>query len=80
LTTLLKVYAPAAVDVTVATVVVPLVNVTVAAFPPAPLIVPDTVNVGAVEAKAGTVTLAPFTITAWLVGVNVNPALVGVTV
>ena len=33
-----------------------------------------------VEVKAGTVTLAPFTVTAWLTGVKENPALVGVTV
>jgi hypothetical protein len=64
----------------VATVVVPLVNVTVAALPPVPLIVPDTVNVCAAELKAATVTLAPFTVAAWLVGVNVNPVFVGVTV
>ena len=58
---------------TVATVVVPLVKVTVAAFPPVPLIVPDTVKVTAAEVKAGTVTLAPFTVTAWLTGVKENP-------
>jgi hypothetical protein len=42
---LLKLYAPAGLAVVVATVVVPLVRVTVAAFPPVPLIVPDTVKV-----------------------------------
>ena len=31
-------------------------------------------------AKAATVTLAPLTVTGWLAGMNVNPALVGVTV
>jgi hypothetical protein len=45
LATLLNVYAPAVVAVAVATVVVPLVRVTVAAFPPVPLIVPETVKV-----------------------------------
>ena len=33
-----------------------------------------------VEVNAGTGTLAPFTVTAWLTGVKVKPALVGVTV
>jgi hypothetical protein len=33
-----------------------------------------------VEVKLTFATLAPFTVTTWLVGVNVNPALVGVTV
>jgi hypothetical protein len=80
LATLLKVYAPAVVDVVVATVVVPLVRVTVAAFPPVPLIVPETVKVCTAELKAGTVALAPFTLTAWLAGVKVNPAFAGVTV
>jgi hypothetical protein len=77
---LLNVYAPAALAVTVPIVVVPLVRVTVAAFPPVPLIVPDTVKVCTVELKAATVVLAPFTVTAWLVGVKLNPAFVGVTV
>jgi hypothetical protein len=44
LVTLLKLYAPAVLAVVVATVVVPLVRVTVAAFPPVPLIVPETVK------------------------------------
>ena len=51
-----------------ATVVVPLVRVTVAALPPAPLIVPETVYVCAAEVKAVTVTLAPLTVAGWLVG------------
>jgi hypothetical protein len=34
----------------------------------------------AVELNTATVTLAPFTVTAWLVGVNANPVLLGVTV
>jgi hypothetical protein len=54
------------------------VNVTVAPDPPAPLIVPLIVKTGA-ELKFA-VAFAPFTVTAWLVGVNVKPVFVGVTV
>ena len=72
-----NVYTPEEFAVTVA-VAVP-VNFTVAPDPPAPLIVPVIVKVCTAELKFA-VAFAPFTVTAWLVGVKVKPVFVGVTV
>ena len=45
------------------------------------LTVPEMLHVGmAVAVKLTAVTFAPFTVTGWLVGLNVNPAFDGVTV
>jgi len=44
------------------------------------LTVPEILHVCAVAVKATPVVLAPLIVTAWLVGLNVNPALLGVTV
>ena len=54
------------------------VRFTVATEPPAPLIVPLSVNVCAEEKF--TVAFAPLIVTAWLVGVIRKPDFVGVTV
>jgi hypothetical protein len=55
-------------------------NVTVA--PPPPVIVPEILNVWAIAVAVNTipVTFAPFTIADRLVGLNVKPVLLGVTV
>lgn len=67
---LLKVKLPDASAVVVA-LAAPL-NVTVAALPPALLIVPEMENVvGATEAKATPATFAELTVTAWFGGVKV---------
>jgi hypothetical protein len=59
-------------------VVVPLavpLKVTVAPLPPAAeLIIPEILKVWAASVKFTPVTLAPFTATLWLLGVNVYPA------
>jgi hypothetical protein len=52
----------------------------VAPGPPVPLIVPLIVKVGCAADEKFAVAFAPLTVTAWLAGVNVKPALVGVTV
>ena len=52
-------------------------RVTVAPFPPAPLMVPERVYVTVL--KLTPVTL-PLTVTFWLAGVKVYPLLLGVTV
>ena len=54
------------------------VRLTVAPLPPVPLIVPEIVKV-CTELKLA-VALAPFTVTAVLVGVKTKPVLFGVTV
>jgi hypothetical protein len=72
-----KVYTPEEFAVVVA--VAAPVRVTVAPFPPAPLIVPERVNTGA-ELKLA-VTFAVVMVTFWVTGVKTYPpALVGVTV
>ena len=56
-------------------------STTVAAFPPVPLIVPETLKLGAAtDVKFTAVTLPLLTVAFWLTGVKVNPALLGVTV
>jgi hypothetical protein len=59
-------------------------NVTVAPFPPAAgLIVPEMLYVGLtcwVAVKLTPVTVAPDTVTFWLVGLNVYPVRLGVSV
>ena len=69
-------YAPAALAVTVAVKAAP-VNRTVAALPPAPLIVPLMVNVCVAKFA---VAFALLIVTAVLAGLNVKPVLLGVTV
>jgi hypothetical protein len=65
----LNVYAPVLLAVVVA-LDAPL-NVTVAPLPPATgLIVPEMLNVCATPLKFIPVTLAPFTVAAWLTGLN----------
>jgi hypothetical protein len=68
-------------------VVLPLavpLNVTVAPFPPAVgVIVPEMLYVGLtcwVAVKLTPVTVAPLTVTFWLVGLNVYPVRLGVSV
>jgi hypothetical protein len=79
LTTPLNTKFPDASAVTLADEV-PL-SVTVAELPPLPLIDPDTLKVGVTdEVKLTPVTFAPLTVTFWLAGAKVMPALVGVTV
>ena len=75
-----KLYPPEPFAVVVAEDV-PL-NVTVAPFPPLPLIVPEIVNVcgTAVDATAPNVTFAPLTVAFILVGLNVKPLLLARTV
>ena len=73
---LLKVKVPVALAVTVA-LDVPL-SATVAPLPPAPLIVPEMLQVPVL--KLMPVTLALLTVAAWLAGLNVNPLLLEVTV
>src|SRR3984957_16823847 len=75
--TLLKLYAPAPLAVVVAMVVVPLLRVTVAPLPPAPLIVPEMLTT---VLKLIPDTPAPLTVTGRLEGVKVNPGFAGVTV
>ena len=53
-------------------------RVTVAPFPPAPLMVPEMVYVTVL--KLTPVRLALLTVAGWLAGVKVNPLLLGVTV
>jgi hypothetical protein len=59
-------------------------SVTVAPFPPAAgLIAPEMLYVGLtcwVAVKLTPVTVAPFTVTFWLVGLNVYPVRLGVSV
>ena len=76
-----KVYAPAALAVTVA-VDVP-VNLTVAALPPVPLIVPEIENVVgavAVAVKFAPLMFAVVIVSASDVGLKVKPVWLGVTV
>ena len=53
-------------------------KVTVAPLPP--VIVPEMLQVITVAVKFTAVALAPLMVTGWLVGLIVNPLLVGVTV
>ncbi len=79
MTSPVKLYAPDELAVMVAVAAPP--KVTVAPFPPVPLITPEIVNVvAAAELKFTAVTLPPLTVTFWLVGVKVKPVFVGVTV
>ena len=78
--TLLKVYAPAALDVTVANRRRAAGQCHRGGVPARSADRPGHREGLPLKLKAATVTLAPFTVTAWLVGVNVKPALVGVTV
>jgi hypothetical protein len=55
-------------------------RLTVAPFPPDPLMVPLMVKVWVVVVKVGAVALLPLTITFWLVGAKENPVLTGVSV
>jgi hypothetical protein len=63
----------------VVTVAVPL-NATVAPLPPVPLMLPEMLYVCAAEVKLIDVRLLPLIVTLVLVGLKVNPDLLGVTV
>ncbi len=79
-----KVKLPELFAVTFAIVVPPWASATVAPLPlAAGVIVPEILQVTAVAVAVkgeGNATLVPLTVTCWLSGLNVNPALLGVTV